>query len=335
MRTTPAPGPKLAAMLAGSHARATVWSTAPHSGRGSVARNPGRRGLVRRWKRKGSTVRKAASSIQATYSSAGSSPASGNLRQFATRLGKKVRTICQRNPRRGLCVPTNQTPRIAPVHTPRSGRKKPRRKRQATAQARICRQRMDWTLLDILWLHGGKHRQGSFAPFQCGADLRNTEAVREHPERKMGMVPMTRASQSFNLQQGGEQTLEPVLKLPYVADGDAGRGLAAKEQLEQELIARRIVAVRDGQPLLQACAAGSGQAVLPALRPGPRGCLARFDQAFGCQPLEGGVDLAVALAPEVADAAFDGLVDVVAGLVGLDGEQAENDVSCLVALHIS
>src|ERR1022692_2345995 len=271
MRTTPAPGPKLAAMLAGSHARATVWSTAPHSGRRSVARNPGRRGLVRRWKRKGSTVRKAASSIQATYSSAGSSPASGNLRQFATRLGKKVRTICQRNPRRGLCVPTNQTPRIAPVHTPRSGRKKPRRKRQATAHARICRQRLDWILLDILWLHRGKYGQGRFAPFQCGTDLRNTEGVRQHPEWEVRIIPVARAAESFNLQKGGEQAPELVLKLPNVSDRDAGRGFPAKEQLEQELIARRIVAIRDGQPLLQACAAGSRQAVLPALRPGSRG----------------------------------------------------------------
>ena len=50
---------------------------------------------------------------------------------------------------------------------------------------------------------------------------------------------MTRASQSFNLQQGGEQALEPVLELPDVPDRDAGRGLPAKEQLEQQLIARR------------------------------------------------------------------------------------------------
>src|ERR1019366_1382502 len=250
MRTTPAPAPKVAAILAGSHPRATVRSTAPQSGRGSVDRNPGRRGLVRRWKRKGRTVSRAASSIQATYSSAGSSPASGNLRQFATRLGRKVRTICQTNPRRGLCVPTNQTPRIAPVQAPRSGKKKPRRKRQATAHARICRQRLDWILLDILWLHGGKYRQRRFAPFQRGADLRNTEGVRQHPEWEVRIIPVTRASQSFNLQHGGEQASELVLKLPNVPDRDAGRGLTAKEQLEQELVAGWIVAVRDGQPLL-------------------------------------------------------------------------------------
>src|ERR1039457_2211442 len=250
MRTTPAPGPKVAATLAGSHPVATVWSTTPHSGRGSVARNPGRRGLARRWKRKGRTVRRAASSIQATYSSAGPRPANGNLRQFATRLGRKVRTIIHRNPRRGLCVPTNQTPRIAPVHAPRREKKKPRRKRLATAQARICRPRLDWTLLDILHLHGGKHGQSRFAPFQSGANLRDAKGVGEHPEREVGIVRVTRTSQSFNLQQSGEQTLEPVLKLPNVPDRDAGRGLPAKEQLEQQLIARRIVAVRDGQPLL-------------------------------------------------------------------------------------
>src|ERR1039458_5178014 len=245
MRTTPAPCPKVAAMLAGSHAKAAVWSTAPHSGRGSVDRSPGKRGLVRRWKRKGRTVRRATSSIQATYSSAGSGPASGNLRQFATRLGRKVRTICQRKPRRGLCVPTNQTPTIAPVHAPKSGKKKPRRKRQATAHARICRQRLDWILLDILWLHRGKYGQGRFAPFQCGPDLRHTEGVRQHPEWEVRIIPVTRATESFNLQQGGEQAPELVLKLANVPDRDARRGLPAKEQLEQELIARRNVAKRE------------------------------------------------------------------------------------------
>ena len=49
-----------------THAKATVWSTTPHSGKGSVDRSPGWRGLVRRWKRKGRTVSRAASSIQAT-----------------------------------------------------------------------------------------------------------------------------------------------------------------------------------------------------------------------------------------------------------------------------
>src|ERR1035438_8935878 len=261
MRTTPAPCPKVAVMLAASHTKAAVWSTAPHSGRGSVERNPGRRGLVRRWKRKGSTVSRAASGIQATS------------RQFAIRLGRNMRTICQTNPRRGLCVPTNQTPRIAPVHAPRIGRKKPRRKRQATAHARICRQRLDWILLDILRLHGGKHRQRRFAPFQGGANLRDPEGVREHPEREVRIVRVTRATESFNLQQGGEQPPEFVLKLPNMPDRDAGRGLPAKEQLEQKLIAGRIVAVRDGQPFLEACVAGSGQAVLLALSPGRGGRL--------------------------------------------------------------
>src|ERR1035441_7684811 len=250
MRTTPAPGPKVAATLAGSHPVATVWSTTPHSGRGSVARNPGRRGLARRWKRKGRTVRRAASSIQATYSSAGPRPANGNWRQFANRLGRKVRTICQRKPSLGLCVPTNQTPRIAPVHAPRSGTKKPRRKRLATAHARICGQRLDWILLDILRLHGGKHRQRGFAPFQSGANLRDAKGLRQHPEWEVRIIPVTRATESFNLQKGGEQASELVLKLPNVPDRDAGRGLPAKEQLQKELIARRIVAIRDGQPLL-------------------------------------------------------------------------------------
>src|ERR1039457_3089294 len=90
MRTTPAPGPKVAATLAGSHPVATVWSTTPHSGRGGVARNPGRRGLARRWKRKGRTVRRAARSIQATYSSAGPRPAGTQSGQMFRLRGKGV-----------------------------------------------------------------------------------------------------------------------------------------------------------------------------------------------------------------------------------------------------
>src|ERR1035441_3476248 len=192
--------------------------------RGSVdGRNPGR--LVRRHTEAPSRVSLANGPHfpsepggKLAQISAGSSPARGNLRQFATRLGRKVRTICQRNPRRGLCVPANQTPRIAPVHAPTSGRKKPRRKRQATAHARICDQRLDWILLDILRLHGGKHRQRGFAPFQCGANLRDAEGLRQHPEWEVRIIPVTRATESFNLQKGGEQAPELVLKLPNVPE---------------------------------------------------------------------------------------------------------------------
>jgi hypothetical protein len=45
--------------------------------------------------------------------------------------------------------------------------------------------------------------------------------------------------------------------------------------------------------------------------------------------------LAITLAPEVADAGFDGFADVVARLVGFDGENPEDDVGCAVAGHLS
>ena len=144
-----------------------------------------------------------------------------------------------------------------------------------------------------------------------------------------------RVSEGFDLQQGGEHAPVSVLKLPNVIDRDAGRRLAAKKELEQELIAGRVVLEGQGQPLAQAGAAGIGQGVLLAPLPGLGAGAAGDDQALGSQPLQGRIDLAVALAPDVADAGFDGLAQIVTGLVGLDGEQAEEDVGGSIPGHIA
>src|SRR5450755_1765373 len=120
------------------------------SGSGSVERNPGRRGLASRWKVNGRMPSKVVRSIQPKYSSACVEPVRGNLRQLAIRLGRKAKAIIQRNPRLGFCVLTNQTPVIGPVNAPTKGRKKPRTKRLATAQATICDQRVERTFVVIV-----------------------------------------------------------------------------------------------------------------------------------------------------------------------------------------
>jgi len=45
--------------------------------------------------------------------------------------------------------------------------------------------------------------------------------------------------------------------------------------------------------------------------------------------------LAVTLTPEEADGLLDGLANLVSGLVGMNGEDAENDLVGLIALHIA
>jgi len=54
------------------------------------------------------------------------------------------------------------------------------------------------------------------------------------------------------------------------------------------------------------------------------------NQAIGSQLLEGGVDLAEALAPEEADGLLDGPADLITGLVVMDGEDSEDDIGGLV-----
>ena len=113
------------------------------------------------------------------------------------------------------------------------------------------------------------------------------------------------------------------------------RGLAAKKQLEHEFIARRIVLEGQGEPLAKADAPGFGQRIrLPPLFAGSSRA-GSLDQAFGDQPLQGGVDLSVALAPEAAEVLFNGLVKLIAGEIRLDGEPAEQDVGCATVFHIA
>ncbi len=72
----------------------------------------------------------------------------------------------------------------------------------------------------------------------------------------------------FQFQQGGEQAPVLLLESADVLDGDAGRGIAAEKELEQELVARGIFAIRNGEPLLKAEVPGWSQRVFLPLGPG-------------------------------------------------------------------
>jgi hypothetical protein len=125
-----------------------------------------------------------------------------------------------------------------------------------------------------------------------------------------------------------------LLELPNMTDGDAGRGIAAEEELEQEFVAGRVVAIGHGEPQLEAGMAGRGEEYSWRLVLAVR-ARSGYNEAFGGKPLEGGVELAIAFAPEEADGLLDGLADLVSGLVGMDGEDAEDDVGGSFVLHIA
>ena len=78
-----------------------------------------------------------------------------------------------------------------------------------------------------------------------------------------------------------------------MADRSAGRGLLTEEQLEQELIARRIVAKGQSEPLLQAFSAGRGDRICAA-RPVARVSTICGDQAFIDEPLQRWIELSIA-----------------------------------------
>ena len=102
----------------------------------------------------------AATNIQPRYATAWRGPVSGKLREPKISVGMKLKASIQRKPRRGFCVPTNQTARMGPVQAPTASEKKPRAKREATIQAMICDMRLgstswtvgaEWTAVDILF----------------------------------------------------------------------------------------------------------------------------------------------------------------------------------------
>ena len=113
-----------------------------------------------------------------------------------------------------------------------------------------------------------------------------------------------------------------------------GAACCAEKQLEQELIARRVVAKGNGEPLLQALAAGGCDRVGAAR---PVACVRpiRRDQAFADQSFQSRIELTIALAPEKSDALFDCLANLISRLVVMNGEDAEDDISCSASIPYS
>src|ERR1700728_2504160 len=95
------------------------------------------------------------------------------------------------------------------------------------------------------------------------------------------------SSQRLKCEHRIEQLAVLLLKGSNVDDGNAWRGLLAEEQLQQELVPRRIVAKGHGEPLLQGIASCRSDRVRAA------GSVARVrricrDQAFSKKTLKRG-----------------------------------------------
>ena len=175
--------------------------------------------------------------------------------------------------------------------------------------------------------------EGRLTPLEGGAGEGDAEGEGEHPVGQVRALRRLLLGHGLDFQGGGEHLAVLLVEVADVGRGDGDGGFGAEEELEQELVAGRLVIEGLGEPLLEALAAGGGDGVLPAT--GFGGGRGGLDEAFGGEALEGGIDLAVALAPEVADAGFDGFSDVVAGEVGFDSEEAEDDVVGAGVVHIA
>jgi hypothetical protein len=66
----------------------------------------------------------------------------------------------------------------------------------------------------------------------------------------------------------GEDVTMFFLEMAKMGDGDAWRGVAAKEELEEELVAGRVFSIRKSEPGLEAGMAGRGQRVFLTVRAG-------------------------------------------------------------------
>src|SRR6202035_5735368 len=101
-------------------------------------------------------------------------------------------------------------------------------------------------------------------------------------------------------------------------------------QLDQKFVPRRIVLEGKRQPFLQALTACRRDVVL--LAPLLAG-LADLDQSLRYHLLQRGIDLTVALAPEVPNRCLDRLPDVVPGAVRFNRKHAEDHIGRARASH--
>ena len=90
------------------------------------------------------------------------------------------------------------------------------------------------------------------------------------------------------------------------------RQAAAEEQLEENLDPAHFQRCRLSQPVVELSLTGLGDGKGPALRPPVTAGPGASHQAFGFQPAQDGIDLAVALASEVPDTILCQLLDIVA-----------------------
>ena len=104
--------------------------------------------------------------------------------------------------------------------------------------------------------------------------------------------------QFFQFEQLIEHLLDFAAKILQMLQGNLGRGMHAKEEFEEELIAWRGVARGEFQPLGQGVFACFGDGVF--LRAFGTSGAVFHDQAIGEEFFEGGIDLSEAFVPEAA-----------------------------------
>jgi len=180
----------------------------------------------------------------------------------------------------------------------------------------------------------GERGQGGVAPRERSPQLSETVLQRQHPVGESGLLSVIGVGQLLKLEQLIEKTAALLLELPNVADRDAGRCLIAEKELQQELVAGRIVAKGNGEPCSEAFASGRSDGV-GAAHPAPSVRALGDDEAFGHQALQRRIELPIALAPEEADGLFDCFADFVAGLVVVDGKNAKDDIGGSLVFHIA
>ena len=117
------------------------------------------------------------------------------------------------------------------------------------------------------------------------------------------------------------------------ADQLFARGLAGEEELEERLVAELVDLLARADPGAERLAAVLGDRVHGA-RPLSLRLVGPLDQTPLGQPLQLGIDLAVARRPEEPGRLVDHRLDVVAR-AGLARDEPENHASCRRKLHVS
>src|SRR4029077_6553757 len=156
-----------------------------------------------------------------------------------------------------------------------------------------------------------QRRQRLIAPITQRARLMDAIGQRHQPKGQIRMPLMLRVQPTLHLTIGSQEIFLTLPEMPQVLLARFSRHQPPEEQLQQQLIAERLHLRFPCEPLLQLPASRPREpinlATAPALLSSPPTLL----QFLRFQPLERGINLSVALAPEEPDALLHRLADVI------------------------